>query len=300
MNQRSHVIPIATLVSVLYGSVWAGVHSAAATPSCQVAGPPIRIPELHEASGIAVSRRSPGRLWAHNDSGEPVLIALDTKGSVTGRVRLSGATVEDWEAMTVGPCASGSCLFVGDIGDNDAARARITIYRIPEPSGDESVDVKDVFHATYPEGPRDAETLLAGPDGRLFVVTKGETDAVSLYQFPAELHPGADHQLERVGKPQGSSKLPKNRRITDGAVTPDGAWVVLRTNDELVFHPAADFFSGKWTEAGRFALKGAGERQGEGVAIGANGALYLAGEGGGKTQPGTFATGSCSMKSQPR
>ena len=128
---------------------------------CRPDGQVVKIPELTEASGIAMSRRVPGRLWAHNDSGEPVLFALDERGSVTGRIRLTGATVEDWEAIAVGPCGAGSCLYLADIGDNDAERKRVTIYRLPEPAGATgSVPVTDVFHATYPDGPHDAEALL--------------------------------------------------------------------------------------------------------------------------------------------
>jgi len=45
---------------------------------------------VHEASGLAVSRRHPDRLWAHNDSGEPVLFAVDEHGTTKGRVRPTG------------------------------------------------------------------------------------------------------------------------------------------------------------------------------------------------------------------
>ena len=173
----------------------------AAAPQCQASGPLVRIPDLPEASGVAVSRRSPGRLWAHNDSGD-VLVALDTRGSVTGRVRVSGVKVDDWEAVAVGACPGGSCIYIADIGDNEAERKRITIHRVPEPSNEDSVAVKETFHATYPDGAHDAEALLVAPDGGLFIVTKGETDAVGLYRFPRELRPGATHQLERVGKPR--------------------------------------------------------------------------------------------------
>ena len=38
-------------------------------------------------------------LWAHNDSGKPEIFSLDAKGTVTGRVSISGATLEDWEAL---------------------------------------------------------------------------------------------------------------------------------------------------------------------------------------------------------
>ena len=39
-----------------------------------------------EASGLAASAR-PGRLWTHNDSGQPILFALDTVGGHGARAR---------------------------------------------------------------------------------------------------------------------------------------------------------------------------------------------------------------------
>jgi hypothetical protein len=225
-------------------------------------------------------------------------VALDTGGAVTGRVRISGLKVDDWEAVAVGACPGGSCIYIADIGDNDADRKRVTIYRVPEPSGEDSVAVKDTFHATYPDGAHDAETLLVAPDGGLFIVTKGETDPIGLYRFPRELRPGATHQLERVGKPRASAKAAETERITDGAVSPDGTWVVLRTRQGFTFHRAADLFAGNWTAAGRVDLKAAGEAQGEGIAIAADGTVYLTGEGGGKSQPGTFTKYACSAKSR--
>jgi hypothetical protein len=266
----------------------------AAAPQCQPSGKLARISELPEASGVAISRRSPGRLWAHNDAREE-LVALDTNGSVTGRVRLSGVKIEDWEAIAVGSCPGGSCLYIGDIGDNGARRKSITIHRVAEPSAEGSVEVKDSFHATYPDGAQDAEALLVAPNGGIYIVTKGETGAVALYRFPKNLRPGATHQLERVGKPRTSAKSSDNERITDGAVSPDGTWAVLRTRERLTFHRAADLFAGNWDEAARIDLKAAGEAQGEGVAIAADGTVYLTGEGGGKSQPGTFARFTCSV-----
>jgi len=291
---------VAGLIIVTVSLGWPAVSAAqhAAAPQCQSSGSLVRIPDLPEASGVAVSRRSPGRLWAHNDSGEAVLVALDTRGAVTGRVRVSGVTVDDWEAVAVGACPAGSCIYIADIGDNQAKRKRVTIHRLSEPGSEDSVAVKDTFHATYPDGAHDAETLLVAPDGGLVIVTKGETGAVGLYRFPRELRPGATHQLERVGKPRTGGKASETERITDGAVSPDGTWVVLRTRQSLAFHRAADLFAGNWADAGRVDLKAIGEAQGEGVAIAADGTIYLTGEGGGKSQPGTFARFACSMKSQ--
>src|SRR5687767_6962055 len=253
----------------------------AAAVECRPDGVAVELRGLPEASGLAVSRRVPGRLWSHNDSGKPILFALDTRGAVTGRIAVTGAALEDWEAIAVAPCPAGSCLYLADIGDNDETRSRITIYRLPEPAGSEaSIAVADVFHGTYPDGAHDAEAFLATPDGGLFIVTKGDGGAIRLYRFPAALRSGASHQLERVGKSRGDGKPANSDRVTDGAVSPDGRWVALRTRHAVTFHRAADLIAGSWRQAGRAELAGTGEVQGEGVAIGGDGTVYLAGEGG--------------------
>src|SRR5688572_29836519 len=211
---------------------------------CSVTGSLTPLPGLTEASGLALSRKSPGRLWAHNDSGRPVLFALDARGAVAGQVTLAGAAVEDWEAVAVGPCGDGSCLYVGDIGDNEADRRRITIYRVPEPVGTGGTATASVFHATYPDGAHDAETLLVGADGRMYVVTKGETRPVAIYRFPAQLQDGQTTRLERVGA--APARPEADSRITDGAVSPDGQLVVLRSRSALTFYRASDLFAGQW------------------------------------------------------
>ena len=288
------LLPAFLVVVVALVTPAASTSAEGGPPQCRPDGPVVTIPELPEASGIAVSRRVPGRLWAHNDSGQPVLFALDTRGSVSGRVRLSGVALEDWEAVVVGPCPGGSCVYVADIGDNAASRKRIAIYRFPEPEGSEaSVAVTDVFHATYPDGGHDAEALLVTPDGGLFIVTKGDTGAVALYRFPKDSRAGTTHALERVGAPHGPGRPGRNERITDGAVSTTGEWIVLRTRQKLMFHRTSDVLAGNWQVAKTIDLTAIGEPQGEGVAIDGD-TVYLIGEGGGRSRPGTFARLTCS------
>jgi hypothetical protein len=102
-------------------------------------------------------------------------------------------------------------------------------------------------------------------------------------------------RLERVGNPRDARSAGANDRITDGAVSPDGRWIVLRSRQALMFHRAADLLAGNWQEAGRVPLAGLGEPQGEGVAFGAENAVYLVSEGGGKKRPGTLARLACTL-----
>jgi hypothetical protein len=76
---------------------------------------------------------------------------LNERGAVTGHVQLPGIAIDDWEAIAVGPCPGGSCIYIGDIGDNGAARRRITIYRLPEPEASGRAAAAEIFHAMYPD-----------------------------------------------------------------------------------------------------------------------------------------------------
>jgi hypothetical protein len=282
-------LPIGVLAMSLFTA--GPAHPGQTAGSCTPAGSLAPLAGLPEASGLAASRRTPGRFWTHNDSGQPVLFALDSRGTVTGQVRVTGAKVEDWEAIAVGPCANGSCVYVGDIGDNDAERKRITVYRVPEPEqASGTAAVSDVLHATYPDGAHDAETLFFAA-GRLYVVTKGETGPVAIYRFPEALRGGTTTQLERVGGNQ--TKRGGDAWITDGSVSPDGAWVVLRSRSSLAFYRASELLAGNWRAVSTVELGSLKEPQGEGVEFGADGTVYLAGEGGGKGRAGTFAHFAC-------
>lgn len=64
MNLRVRVIRIAAIIITvsLAGSPVTNARSEHTVPRCEAAAPLVRIPELPEASGVAVSRHSPGRL----------------------------------------------------------------------------------------------------------------------------------------------------------------------------------------------------------------------------------------------
>jgi hypothetical protein len=251
----------------------------------------VSIPSLPEASGLAIGSSS-NRLWMHNDSGAPELVAVDVKGAVAGRLTLRGAQVEDWEALAAGPCGTGRCLYVGDIGDNNAKRKQITIYRLPEPDTSTRSVQAEAFHASYPDGAHDAEALLVAPDGSLFVITKGDTGPIAVYKFPREMRAGATAKLERVGRAIAESPGDA-ARITDGAFSADGRWVVLRTNSALIFYRGDAFMRGDFREVRRVDISGLKEPQGEAVVFGSGNTVYLGGEGGGGKRPGTLAALSC-------
>jgi hypothetical protein len=230
------------------------------------------IPELHEASGLAVSRRNPGIVWSHNDSGnEAVLFALDAaSGGLRGRVRIPIRT-RDWEDVSAGRCPSGDCLYIGDIGDNRRTRRRIQIYRVPEPApGDAAAPQPEVFNATYPDGAQNAEAMAVVGE-QVLIVTRDRVGALYRGTLPPPGH--FDLTLERIGQ---LGLAP----VTDAEASPDEASIVVRTSRVAVIYRTADVLRGGAVPYGRvIPIRGLVEPQGEGVALGAQGELFLASEG---------------------
>jgi hypothetical protein len=211
-------------------------------------------------------------------------------------VRVTGATNVNWEDIAQAACAGGSCLYVGDIGDNQARRASITVYRFPEPDASAAATAPaDTFAATYPDGPQDAEAMFVLPGGAVYVATKGETGPAGLYRFPQPLRPGATVVLEKVAS-ISSAVLKRHERITGGSASGDGRWIALRTLRSLSFYRtqggAVRMLSGPRV----MDLSPLNEAQGEGVGFGDGGTVFLTSEGGNsKKNHATLARLSCTL-----
>lgn len=236
---------------------------------------------LHETSGLAASRRHAGVLWTHDDSGgEPVVYAIDARGHLLGSVRVTGARNADWEDIALGPCASGDCLYIGDIGDNSARRPAVEIYRVPEPApGDTATAPAERISVTYPDGPRDAEALYVLPDTSIYVVSKGRKSAVSVYRVP-RWAPGTSAALERVQELSRSGSEDFGL-VTGADASGDGALVAIRTYETVRLYRSGT--AGRLTpvlpEPGA-SLADAHEPQGEAVAFGRGDTIWLSTEAG--------------------
>lgn len=235
---------------------------------------------LVELSGLAASRRSPPVLWAHNDSGDVArFFALGPHGEALGRFVLDGGTAVDWEDVAVGPCPQGSCVYLGDIGDNQRSRDGYAVYRVPEPAVDGgTLEVPwERFAFTCPQGERhNAETLLVHPlTGRVYVVTKApDGERSQAYRFPEPLD--ATRVAVLVKLADLKVPAPGDRPLTGGDINPCGTAVLLRFYNRLVelhLTPGADFDSVFAAEP--VQVPAADEGQGEAVAYAADGRSYF-------------------------
>lgn len=148
---------------------------------------------LEESSGLAESFANPNLLWTHNDSGDKARIFLiDYEGKVKATVWLDSAKNRDWEDIAIGPGpeAGKNYLYIADIGDNESEFPYKYIYRIEEPlidvskTKDTTIQKVDVIKFQYPDGLRDAESLMIDPLSRdLFVISKRELRA-NVYRLP--------------------------------------------------------------------------------------------------------------------
>jgi len=164
---------------------------------------------LIELSGLAVSAKNAGVLWAHNDAGDkPRFFALGVDGRHLGILTVSGAGFVDWEAMAIGPGFTPGqfFLYAGDIGDNGAIRKDVRIYRVLEPDVDPSGEpfdetaAADTLRVVYPDGAHNAEAFFVDPlTGDLFIVTK-ENPSSLVFRIPAPFVPGATVEAEKVAE----------------------------------------------------------------------------------------------------
>ena len=142
-------------------------------------------PKIDEASGLARSQRQPGVLWTMNDSGKPVLHALDQRGARLGDVELRESDNRDWEDLASFELDGVPYLMVADIGDNEARYKKRTLYFAKEPRADEDktrVDWEVDFR--YPNGARDAEAAAVDvANERVLVLSKRDIPP-SLFEVP--------------------------------------------------------------------------------------------------------------------
>ena len=252
----------------------------------------IQAPDIHESSGLSASECQ-DVLWTHNDAGNDALVfAMATDGRHLGTWRVNGASNRDWESIATYRDPLGKCfLLIGDFGDNDENRKERSIYRVPEPSvtADSAASTARSPLTTepavslsfaYPDGPKNAETILVHPKtAEIYVLTKNR-------RGPSEVHKlkpvfGTENVLvtQKVGEIAVPSK--PVGLLTGGSISPDGRRVMVcdvKNGYELVLPKGVSDFDAIWKQ--KPVQIDLGERkQGEGVSYGRDGiSLYASSE----------------------
>jgi hypothetical protein len=192
----------------------------------QIAVGPLENKKLKEASGMVFSRRHDGVIYGHNDSGSsPRLYIFDTLGRDLGTIRLKDVYSRDWEDIAVGPGpdSTKSYIYVGEIGDNRGQWKSIRIMRIAEPDtlGGEQHIQPEVLKLKYPDGARDAETLMVDPVSKMIYVITKRDSLSTLYQVPIDAFAQEETVLEKV------MVLPFSM-ATGGDISADGTEILIR------------------------------------------------------------------------
>jgi hypothetical protein len=130
---------------------------------------------LAEISGMAVSRRDPGVLWTHNDSGYAAeIFAIDREGRLLATVRLRGVTNVDFEDIAAFELDGVPYLLVADVGDNGGIRRELQLYVLREPDAtDGEAEIAWTVRFRWPDGPRDCEGVAVDANnGQVLLASK--------------------------------------------------------------------------------------------------------------------------------
>jgi hypothetical protein len=152
---------------------------------------------MDEISGIAASGINKDLYYVHNDSGDTSrFFAILPTGEVKSTIYFKGDPkehlgVRDCEDIAVGPgpVKGKSYVYMGDIGDNYSSGTYLTVYRMEEKRSWAKDSIANAADATpinlkYPDGPKDAETLMIDPVEKLMYIVTKRQDSVTVYSSP--------------------------------------------------------------------------------------------------------------------
>lgn len=186
-----------------------------------------------EVSGIINGRKNPNLVYVHEDSGNnATLYAYDKKGVFKGNFSLTGINNKDWEDIAIGPgpLEGETYIYIADLGDNSAVRSSVLIYRFPEPklsNEDLASDFQknisnfEIINFQYPDGPRDAETLLIDAITKELIIVSKREPYVHVYSLPFP------QKMNEMNEAIFHGKLPL-KKIIAGDISPDNSQLLLK------------------------------------------------------------------------
>jgi len=199
----------------------------------------IQLAKINGASGLAASRKNPGVLWTHNDYGPACVYAMTAEGKHLGVYNLEGAKNRNWEDIAIGPGPEPNVdyIYAGEIGDNYSRCKSIKVYRVPEPNVNANQAPANVMltnvetiELVYPDGPRDAETLIVDPLTKdIYIISKEGTSKVYRAAYPQSAFATAMADKSTTSKTvlEQVTKLHWGM-ATAGDISPDGREIIVR------------------------------------------------------------------------
>lgn len=208
--------------------------------------------DLVENSVAVTSVSQRGIIFGLNDSGnQSRIFAFDSSGRGRGAWSVAGARNRDWEAAALGPCRQKGawCLYIGDVGDNEARRPYVTIYRVAEPAISDStgmtvsLQVEGSMNVSYSDHPHDVEAMYVGVDGSMFFITKrrlldsrNRPRRALIFKVPSSFWDSSGTVVASLvdslpivpGERQGG-------QVSDAALSPDGKLLAVRTYSDVFF-----------------------------------------------------------------
>ena len=202
---------------------------------------------MDETSGIAASGINEDIYYVHNDSGDTSrFFAIKPTGKLISTIYFKGDKINkygvaDCEDIAVGPgpVQRKSYVYLGDIGDNNSDHKYITVYRLPEQTTwaeDNTVHNSPAapIHFKYPDGPKDAETLMIDPVEKLIYIVTKRRDSVKVYTSPLIYKPDDTLILTKRATLFFSGYKPF-KWITAGDISKDGTQVLLKNYEKVYY-----------------------------------------------------------------
>lgn len=202
--------------------------------------------ELREVSGIAASSVNKDIYYVHNDSGDTTrFFAIKPDGELISTIYFKGdpddvTGIDDFEDIAVGPgpVPGKSYVYAGDIGDNYSRRKLVAIFRVPESTkwvnGGDFRAQSAPLHLIYPDGPKDAETLMIDPIGKLLYIISKRHDTVGVYSAPLNYKPNDTLVMTKRCKLFFEGLKPF-KWITGGDISKDGQQVLVKSYSKVYY-----------------------------------------------------------------
>jgi hypothetical protein len=196
---------------------------------------------MSETSGITASGIFKDMFYVHNDSGdESRFFMISPDGKLHHTLKYDGNNPSDCEDIAVGPgpIKEKSYIYVGDIGDNGVDRNAITIYRFEEKRSwikDNIINLtSQKLYLQYPDGQKDAETLMIDPVDKLFYIVTKRKDTVRIYTSPLAHKTNDTLTLTFRGKLFFEGTKPF-KWITGGDISKDGDKILLKSYEKVYY-----------------------------------------------------------------